>query len=243
MPVAAMAETPAIGWYGKLPCAGDFVHRRLAHRLVSAIDEWLRDGLAMLRTSDPQWRNAYESAPIWNCAIPASVTQSGFTLVGLISPSHDRVGRDFPLCAGVALPPHASPAALLDGAHEWLAALGRAVAAARARPTTIEAFDEAVLAIALPIGTPNGLSGGGGDDILSILDDSGLDVPTVPMPLAHALPWPELPLQFDPDGATSYWWTNTGNGGPLRGFTTDAGLSPSLLLTLMRHPSGASLAR
>ena len=243
MPVAAMTETPAIGWYGKLPCAGDFVHRRLAHRLVSAIDEWLRDGLAMLRTSDPQWRNAYESAPIWNCAIPASVTQSGFTLVGLISPRHDRVGRDFPLCAGVALPPHASPAALLDGAHEWLAALGRAVAAARARPTTIEAFDEAVLAIALPIGTPNGLSGGGGDDILSILDDSGLDVPTVPMPLAHALPWPELPLQFDPDGATSYWWTNTGNGGPLRGFTTDAGLSPSLLLTLMRHPSGASLAR
>ena len=243
MPVAAMTETPAIGWYGKLPCAGDFVHRRLAHRLVSAIDEWLRDGLARLRTSDPQWRNAYESAPIWNCAIPASVTQSGFTLVGLISPSHDRVGRDFPLCAGVALPPHASPAALLDGAHEWLAALGRAVAAARARPTTIEAFDEAVLAIALPIGTPNGLSGGGGDDILSILDDSGLDVPTVPMPLAHALPWPELPLQFDPDGATSYWWTNTGNGGPLRGFTTEAGLSPSLLLTLMRHPSGASLAR
>jgi len=243
VPVAPVTEAPAIGWYGKLPCAGDFVHRRLAHRLVTAIDEWLRDGLAMLRTSDPQWRGAYEGAPIWNCAIPAAVTRSGFTLVGLIAPSHDRVGRDFPLCAGVALPPHASPAALLDGAHEWLAELGRAVGTARARPTSIEAFDEAVLAIVLPIGSPSLLSGAGGDDILSILNDSGLDVPTVPMPLAHALPWPELPLQFDPAGTTSYWWTNTGNGGPLRGFTSDAGLSPSLLLTLMRQPGGTGAPR
>ena len=74
-------------------------------------------------------------------------------------------------------------------------------------------------------------------------NDSGLDVPTVPMPLAHALPWPELPLQFDPAGTTSYWWTNTGNGGPLRGFTSDAGLSPSLLLTLMRQPGGTGAPR
>jgi type VI secretion system protein ImpM len=197
----------------------------------------------MLRTSDPQWRGAYEVAPIWNCAVPAPVTRSGCTLIGLLAPSHDRVGRDYPLCAGVALPPHVSAALLLDGAHEWLQALGRAVGQARTNPTSIEAFDDAVLAIPLPAAVGNGLSGGGGDDILSILNDSGLDVPTVPMPLAHALPWPDLPVQFDPDGGTSYWWTNTGNGGPLRGFTTQAGLSPSLLLTLMRQPSGASLAR
>ncbi len=238
-----MSEPPAIGWFGKLPCAGDFVHRRLAHNLVTAIDEWLRDGLAMLRTSDPQWRGAYEQAPIWNCAVPASVTRSGLTLIGLLSPSHDRVGRDYPLCAGVALPPRASPAPLLDGAHGWLAALGRTVAQALERPTSIEAFDEAILAIPLPVALANGLSAGGGNDILSILNDSGLDVPTVPMPLAHALPWPELPLQFDPDGTTSYWWTNTVNGGPLRGFTTDAGLSPSLMITLMRQPAHAGAMR
>jgi hypothetical protein len=113
----------------------------------------------------------------------------------------------------------------------------------RERPSTVEAFDEAVLAIVLPIGSPSLLSGTGGDDILSILNDSGLDVPTVPMPLVHALPCPELPVQFDPGGTTSDWWTNPGNGGPLRGFASDAGLSPSLLLTTMRHPGGAGASR
>lgn len=242
MPFATVSEAPAIGWFGKLPCAGDFVHRRLAHGLVTVLDEWLRDGLAMLRTSDTQWRTAYEGAPIWNCAIPAAITRSGYTLVGLLAPSHDKVGRDYPLCAGIALPPGVSAATLLDGAHGWLATLGRVVALARSNPATIEAFDQAILGIPLPMAAAVGLSAGSGNDILSILNDAGLDVPTVPMPLAHALPWPALPLQFDPDGTTSYWWTNTGNGGPLRGFTTESGLSPSLMLTLMRQPAMARAA-
>jgi hypothetical protein len=121
--------------------------------------------------------------------------------------------------------------------------LGRIVAQAKARPSTVDAFDAAVASIPLPqAGRPPGAGGLG--DILSILnvDDASEDVPTIPMPLAHSLPWPDLPRIFDDQGATSYWWTNTGAGGPLRGFTTDVGLAPSLMLTLMRPQFGARRA-
>ena len=109
-------------------------------------------------------------------------------------------------------------------------------------PSRIGGLVEAALAIVPPIGSPSLLSGAEGDDILSILNDSRLDVPTVPMPLTHALPWPELPLQFDPAGTTRDWWTNPRNGGRLRGFVPDSGLSGSLP-TPMRQPGGAGTSR
>jgi type VI secretion system protein ImpM len=230
----------AIGWFGKLPCAGDFVYRRLPYAVVDAVDQWLRRGLAELRAAEPaNWRQVYGDAPIWNCAVPARSTGTGMTLIGLLAPSRDRVGREFPLCAGLALPESRTAGAFLAASHEWLATLGRLVIEARARPTTLDAFDDAVQRIALPTSVSSGLPSSGGDDILSILNSTSEDVPTVPMPLAHTLPWPDLPREFDPDAGTSYWWTNTADGAALRGFTTDSGLAPSLLLTLMRVQAAA----
>lgn len=229
-----------IGWFGKLPCAGDFIYRRLPRNLLAGLDNWLQQGLSQLRGTYPaDWRGIYDTAPTWNCAIPSAVTQVGQTLIGLITPSRDRVGREFPLCAGVAVPEGVAPAALLASAHDWLQQLGRIVAQAKARPSTVDAFDAAVTAIGLP--SPGSTQEAGGlGDILSVLnvDDASEDVPTIPMPLAHSLPWPDLPRIFDDRGTTSYWWTNTGAGGPLRGFTTDVGLAPSLMLTLMRPQFG-----
>lgn len=239
MSVAPVTPTP--GWFGKLPCVGDFAHRRLPYPLMEGLDAWLQAGMSQLRGSYPaDWRAIYDAAPTWNCAIPAAVTQGGQTLVGLLSPSRDRVGREFPLCAGVALPAGVSPAPLLAAAHEWLTALGRIVAQAQQRPTSVDAFDAAVQSLVMPPLTAPGGGDGGGHDILAILNDASTDVPTVPMPLAHAIPWPDLPRQFDPGGATTYWWTNTGTGAPLRGFATDAGLAPSILVTLLRPQFGAA---
>jgi len=230
-----------IGWFGKLPCAGDFIYRRLPRSLLSGLDNWLQQGLSQLRGTYPaDWRGIYDTAPTWNCAIPAAVTQVDQTLIGLITPSRDRVGREFPLCAGVTVPVGAARP-LLASAHDWLQQLGRIVAQAKSRPSTIDAFDEAVHAIKLPA-PGNGPQGEAMGDILSILnvDDGSEDVPTIPMPLAHSLPWPDLPRIFDERSYTSYWWTNTGAGGPLRGFTSDVGLAPSLMLTLMRPQFGGA---
>jgi len=229
-----------IGWFGKLPCAGDFIYRRLPRSLLSGLDNWLQQGLSQLRGTYPaDWRGIYDTAPTWNCAIPASVTQVDQTLIGLITPSRDRVGREFPLCAGVAVPAGGA-APLLASAHDWLQQLGKVVAQAKTRPSTVDSFDAAVTAIGLPQGG-QGPGNEGIGDILSMLNvDDAEDVPTIPMPLAHSLPWPDLPRIFDERGYTSYWWTNTGAGGPLRGFTTDVGLAPSLMLTLMRPQFGAT---
>src|SRR5439155_25245779 len=102
----------------------------------------------------------------------------------------------------------------------------------------LEAFDEAVRSIPLPHIAPAAIPDAGMSDIIDIIG-AAADVPTVPMPLAYALPWPELPTLFDAGTPTSFWWTNAGAGGPLRGFTTEVGLAPSLLVRLMQPLSGS----
>jgi len=91
-----------------------------------------------------------------------------------------------------------------------------------------------VQAIQLPQLSALGFSSDGNRDILSIVGLGAADVATLPMPLAQALPWPELPSMFDARANKSFWWTNSGAGGPLRGFSTEGGLEPSLMVTLMR---------
>jgi type VI secretion system protein ImpM len=233
-----MTERPTVGWYGKLPSAGDFVSRRIPKPLLDVLDDWLRRGLTELRAATPnQWRENFAAAPAWNCAIPGCIA-GGSTLIGLIVPSHDRVGREFPLCAGVVLPLDAPTGPLLADAHGWLWELARIVIDARKRPVPLDVFDASIQAIALPRAAGNGLSTTGDGDILSVLGPDPADVPTLPMPLAQALPWPELPVIFNAGIPTSYWWTSPGAGSPLRGFTTDVGLAPSLLVTLMRPLTG-----
>ncbi len=235
-----MTLAPKIGWFGKLPSVGDFAHRRLPRPLLDVLDDWLRRGLADLRTRMPDnWHESFANAPMWNCAIPARVT-GGTTLVGLIAPSHDRVGRQFPLCAGIALGADQPAGMLLADAHGWLRDLGQLVIAAKRESMTLEAFDAAACRIAVPQPGLVCEPALGGDDILSVLGFEAPDVPTVPMPLAQALPWPELPMMFDPGQSTTYWWTHTGAGQPLRGFTSDSALEPSLLYTLVQPLVGRS---
>jgi len=222
-----------IGWFGKLPSSGDFVFRRMPRTLLDALDAWLSRGLAEYRAAMPDdWRTQFAAASVWNCAIPACVG-GGSTLIGLLLPSHDRVGREFPLYAGVALPPDAATHLLLADADGWLWRLGQVVVEARDRVLPLDEFDAKVQAITLPSARQDGVAATGGGEILGILGLGPIDAPTVPMPLARAVPWPELPMIFDAENPTSYWWTNTGTSTTLSGFTTDLGLDPSLLIRLM----------
>ena len=223
----------AIGWYGKLPSAGDFVSRRLPRKLLDVLDEWLRTGVIELRARMPDaWHETFSAAPAWNCAVPGCLT-GGITFIGLIAPSRDRVGREYPICAGVALDDEIAIRDMIADAHGWLWSLGQRVLDARDRQLPLEAFDASVLAIALPQ-RHESHAGSIGNDDLTMLQPEAADVTTLPMPLAQALPWPELPSLFDAENPTSFWWTNPGAGSPLRGFSTDAGLSASLMVTLMR---------
>ncbi|SFH80005.1 type VI secretion system-associated protein TagF [Albimonas pacifica] len=86
------------GWYGKAPGRGDFFRRGLTPGFVAAWDAWMQ---ALIRTGRDAlgegWRAAYFSAPVRRFALsPGLCGPRG--AVGVMMPSVDRVGRQFPLC-------------------------------------------------------------------------------------------------------------------------------------------------
>lgn len=111
------------GWYGKLPNLGDFASRRLPGEFIRTWDAWLQEVLQATRASlGEAWLDCYLTMPIWRFVLlPGLVGPSGWA--GVLMPSVDRVGRQFPLTLAVALPSDAVAAhAVFEGA-DWFADL------------------------------------------------------------------------------------------------------------------------
>jgi type VI secretion system protein ImpM len=125
----------SVCWWGKLPARGDFVGRGLPPRWRSDWDDWLQRGIALATTTldGAGVRERLGSFAPWRYqALPAS----GETWAGIIVPSHDRVGRAFPLTLAERLGATVSPgesaarlASLLGAAAEGPEALDAAIAA------------------------------------------------------------------------------------------------------------------
>lgn len=132
-----MVKLPSrrVSWYGKLPARGDFVGRGLPPRWRSDWDGWLQRGLALAATAldGPALRERLRAFAPWRyLALPAP----GEIWCGIMVPSHDRVGRAFPLTLAERLAAPASPgesaaqlASLLGAAAEGPEALEAAIAA------------------------------------------------------------------------------------------------------------------
>jgi type VI secretion system protein ImpM len=132
-----MVKLPSrrVSWYGKLPARGDFVGRGLPPRWRRDWDAWLQRGLALAATAldGAALRERLGAFAPWRyLALPAP----GEVWCGIITPSHDRVGRAFPLTLAerfaAPAPPHeiaARLASLLDAAAEGPEALEAAIAA------------------------------------------------------------------------------------------------------------------
>ncbi|WP_427913439.1 type VI secretion system-associated protein TagF [Ramlibacter sp. MMS24-I3-19] len=124
-----------IGWWGKLPARGDFVGRGLPPRWRAQWDGWLQQGLALAASTidgDALRERLAGFAPWRYLALPSQ----GEAWCGIVVPSHDRVGRAFPLTlaerviAPVSLAACAARLALLlDAAAEGPEALEEAIAA------------------------------------------------------------------------------------------------------------------
>ncbi len=109
-----------IGYYGKLPLAGDFLRRGLSAEFTTAWDGWMLRTLERAQQDDGTWRAAYLSAPIWRFSLaPGLLGPRG--AMGIMIPSHDRVGRLFPFCiaAETDLPPLSAQLALHQVAALW----------------------------------------------------------------------------------------------------------------------------
>jgi type VI secretion-associated protein, BMA_A0400 family len=230
--------------YGKLPVFGDFITRGNDKGFIRYLDQWFQQGLPTLQmTEGSVARQQYLAAPVWNFLWP-DVFGQGKVGLGVVTPSHDRVGRLFPwILLGTQELNRFQPVTLA-GLKEFYWSMGSIAFNAVKRqhfPDDIE-HEFAALDILFMkarqkfVDEPHENE----DDVLSILGipsekggETISDQTTVPLS-ENYLPWAELPMIFDATGGTSYWWTNQYNGGALRGFVHHGGLTTPLLKTLFK---------
>jgi type VI secretion system protein ImpM len=190
-----MLSGPAgYGAYGKMPALGDFFRIGLPPSFVDPWDRWLQSGLAGLRDLlGPRWEDCYMTAPIWRFTLDAGVAGPQ-AAQGVLMPSVDRVGRQFPLTL----------LRLLPGRPGAAAADAAGLAAFEAlEEVALDALDDSmtrdrlsVLLARVPVPAPVGPNGtaGAGQSLWSALIDGQVQR------IAHAgLPAPaQMRAFFDP---------------------------------------------
>jgi|GEM_PF-355616 len=96
-------EADRIGFFGKLPTHGDFVSTGLGRKLQGALDTWLQSSLQAIQGEfGGQWEHRFRSMPSWRFVVERDLWGPA-TVAGVIVPSFDRVGRNFPLAVAAQL--------------------------------------------------------------------------------------------------------------------------------------------
>ncbi|VFR37031.1 Protein phosphatase ImpM [plant metagenome] len=233
--IGADAATPPagtrLGWYGKIPAAGDFVHRGVPRELIAWWDKWAQHGLSALKQMPLDAQREFTAAPLWNFAIPAG-PGAGAVQLGTVAPSRDRVGRLYPLWAVWSVPLAAYESSVLDGAGPYYREASTALLSAVRHGSGAEQLDRALnhAAIALRPGPPQPPPSSAGQDILDILNSG----PGQTRPLVRSGPegWPDLPACFNPGSHTSYWWTSQVDGAALQTYLHGGALNATLFARL-----------
>jgi type VI secretion system protein ImpM len=87
----------AIGFYGKIPARGDFVHAGLPRTFTDPWDDWMQRMVGASRSALGQdWLPAWLEAPVWRFVLSPGICGPD-AAIGLWVPSVDSVGRYFPL--------------------------------------------------------------------------------------------------------------------------------------------------
>lgn len=139
----------AAGFFGKLPCAGDFVQRRLPASFVDAWDRHFEAAVAHSRNAlGDAWHEAFHTSPVWRFMLAPGVC--GETAwAGVMGPGADRVGRCFPMV--IAAPLSDGAAAARDGAG-WFERAERLHRTAQADASMgVDGFDAQVAALGGPL--------------------------------------------------------------------------------------------
>ncbi len=158
-----MSTTLQTGFYGKLPCRGDFLQRRAPQAFVGAWDAWLQ---ACMQASREQlgdaWLDRYLTGAVWRFVLAPGVCEGG-AYSGILVPSVDRVGRYFPLTVVAQLDERCCPIDLACTASAWFeAAEALVLDALAAEELDLDRFDEQVarlqdVLIACSAGMPSSL--------------------------------------------------------------------------------------
>ena len=111
------------GWYGKMPCLGDFASRRLTPEFVTKWDAWLQRSIATSRQQlGEQWLDIYLTSPMWRFVLAPGVCGER-ACAGVLLPSVDKVGRYFPLTLAQPLENADADIVHLLGMQDWFAGL------------------------------------------------------------------------------------------------------------------------
>lgn len=227
-----MRATISIGFYGKLPCKGDFLQRRAPQEFVDAWDPWLQECLHQSRQDLQQrWLDVYLTSPVWRFVLSEGVCGTG-SYAGLMLPSVDRVGRYFPLTIIAQWNVEECPLEAAAGAQTWFdAAEQLALSALEANDLDLEAFDDQVAALTQYIDPAIGEESA---YLRELLDQSNFpNEPALwhtPIPSVHAvsravnvLAFRELQRSLRP---VALWWTEGSSAvGP--SWLTTRGLPPA----------------
>nr|WP_272911548.1 type VI secretion system-associated protein TagF [Loktanella sp. M215] len=94
----------AVSAFGKIAALGDFVRIGAPSGFTDRWDRWLQQTMIAARTAcGADWQRCYLSAPIWRFVLaPGLAGAQG--VAGVMMPSVDRVGRQFPLALFAILP-------------------------------------------------------------------------------------------------------------------------------------------
>ena len=85
------------GAFGKIPSLGDFFTYNLDQVMVENWDNWIQKYMISLKNRlGSRWDQCFMTAPIWRFSLSAGVVSDNFTY-GVMMPSIDRVGRQFPM--------------------------------------------------------------------------------------------------------------------------------------------------
>jgi type VI secretion system protein ImpM len=108
----------APGFYGKLPCLGDFVTRRLPRSFIEPWDRWLQDSIIYSREQLAEnWQRFYVISPMWRFFIAAG-NCGPENWLGILMPSVDKGGRYFPLTLAQVVPATINPFSIIGAKCE-----------------------------------------------------------------------------------------------------------------------------
>jgi type VI secretion system protein ImpM len=136
-----------VGFYGKLPGAGDFVQRQLPSAFVEAWDRHFQRAVETGRRElGEQWTAAWERGAAWRFVLSPGVCGNS-AWCGLTGPAVDRLGRGFPMVLAAPCPGDIG-GTLRNGA--WFDSLERVYRAARHEAPGVESFAAKVASLPRP---------------------------------------------------------------------------------------------
>jgi type VI secretion system protein ImpM len=141
----------SVGFFGKLPCKGDFLQRRVPQEFLDVWDPWLQECLHASRQSlQESWLSSYLTGPLWRFVLSSSVCGTG-AYAGVLAPSVDRVGRYFPLTLVAQIDIDLCPLEFAATRTPWFEALEALIVVALDESTVdLESFDAQVAELAQP---------------------------------------------------------------------------------------------